>query len=85
MDDLKLLGKTENQIDSLINSVHMFSMGGGMEFGIKKVGRLILKRGKMVATEEVVLPDRQIMRQIKEDEYKYIWEYWKRIRLKKVR
>ena len=24
MDDLKLFGKTENQIDSLINSVHMF-------------------------------------------------------------
>ena len=26
MDDLKLFGKTENQIDSLINSVHMSSL-----------------------------------------------------------
>ena len=43
-DDLKLFGNTENQIDSLINSVRMFSMEVGMEFRIKKSGCLILKR-----------------------------------------
>ena len=48
---LNIFGKVENQFDSLINSVHMFSMDAGMEFGIKKCGYLILKRGKVVATE----------------------------------
>ena len=57
MDDFKLFGKTENQIDSLINSVHMFSVDVGMEFGIKKCGCLISKRGNVVATEGAVLPD----------------------------
>ena len=57
MDDLKLFGKTENQIDSLINSVDTFSMDVGMEFGMKKCGHLILKRGKVVSTEGVALPD----------------------------
>ena len=71
MGDLKLFGKTKNQIDSLINSVHMFSMDVGMEFEIKKCGCLILKRWKVIATR-VVLPDRQIMRQIAEDGYKYL-------------
>ena len=54
MDDLKLFGKTENQIDCSTNSVHMSSMYVGMEFGIKKCGCQILKRGKVVATD---LPD----------------------------
>ena len=43
-----------------------------MEFGLKKCRCVILKRGKVVATEGVVLPDRQIMRPIEEDVYKYL-------------
>ena len=33
-DDLKLFAKSQDQIDSLVNTVHMFSEGTGMEFGL---------------------------------------------------
>ena len=57
MDDLKLLGKSYEQIDSLIQTVHTFSMDIGMEFGIKKCGVLVLKRGKIIKMEGIGLPD----------------------------
>ena len=47
MDDLKLYSKSEEQIDSLIQSTHIFSTDIGMEFGIRKCGVLVLKRGKI--------------------------------------
>ena len=37
MDDLKLYGKSEKQIDSLVRTVHILSTDMGMEFGIRNV------------------------------------------------
>ena len=34
MDDLKLYSKSENALDSLIQTVKTFSIGIGMQFGI---------------------------------------------------
>ena len=51
MDDLKLFGKSYEQIDLLVRTVHRFTMDIGMEFGIKKCGVLVLKRGKIVKME----------------------------------
>ena len=44
MDDLKLFGKSYEEIDSLVQTFHILDMGTGMEFGIKKCGVLVLKR-----------------------------------------
>ena len=41
MDDLKLYGKDEAQIDSLVKLVYTFSMDIGMEFGLAKCGVVI--------------------------------------------
>ena len=38
MDHLKLFKKSNDQIDSLVNTVHTFSEDIGMEFGIRKCG-----------------------------------------------
>ena len=38
MDDLKLFGKSDDQIDSLVQTVFKFSEDIGMEFGLKKCG-----------------------------------------------
>ena len=38
MDDLKLYGKSENEIKGLVSTVEVFSQDIGMEFGIKKCG-----------------------------------------------
>ena len=36
-----------NQLDSLIQTVRIFSMNIGMKFGIEKYAVLVLKRGKL--------------------------------------
>ena len=36
MDDLKLYGKSENEIKGLVSTVEVFSQDIGMEFDIKK-------------------------------------------------
>ena len=60
MDDLKRFGKSYEQIDSLVQTVHTFSIDIGMEFGIKKCGVLVLKRGMIAKMEGVLLPDGRI-------------------------
>ena len=56
MDDLKLYGKNENQVDSLIQSVRIVSGDMRMEFGISKCATLIMKRGKVIQSEGIRLP-----------------------------
>jgi len=48
MDDLKNYGKSEHEINTLVSTVELFSTDVGMEFGTKKCGTLILKKGKAV-------------------------------------
>ena len=45
MDDLKLLAKSKNQTDSLVQTVDVFTEDISMQFGIKKCGVLITDRG----------------------------------------
>ena len=78
MDDLKLFGKSYEHIDLLVQTVHTFSTDIGIEFGIKNCGLLVLKRGKIVKMEGVVLPDVQIMRRLR-IEGTGSWAYWKQI------
>ena len=51
MDDLKLFSKSQEQIDTLVRTVHVFSTDIGMEFGMKKCGIRTMKRGKVVRCE----------------------------------
>ena len=44
MDDLKLYGQNEKQIDTLINTVRIFSQDIGMEFRISKFAVLVMKK-----------------------------------------
>ena len=64
MDDLKLFGKSYEQVDSLVQTVHTFSTAIAIEFGIKKCGMLFLKRGKIAKMEGIVIPDGQVMEEI---------------------
>ena len=75
MDDLKFFAKSKNQIDSLVQTVHIFSEDNGMKFGIKKCGVLIVERGKVIRTDGIRLPDGQHMKDID--------EIWKLIRSKR--
>ena len=67
-----LYGTDERQIDSLINTVRVFSDDIRMEFGLKKCGVVVMKRGKVVKYDEVDLPDGRRMNSVEEDGYTYL-------------
>ena len=64
MDDLKLFAKNEDQIDNLVNAVRVCSEDIKMEFGLPKCGVLIMKRGKVVKSEGISMPDGKMMKNI---------------------
>ena len=73
MDDLKLYGKSQNDITSLINTVRIYSNDIGMEFGLDKCATISLKRGKLARGEEVEMPEGDMIHGIEEnEEYKYL-------------
>lgn len=72
MDDLKLYGKNEKEINSLIQTVRIFSEDIKMEFGIDKCATVNLKRGKMYASEGIELPDGTKICDANNEGYKYL-------------
>ena len=72
MDDLKLFVKNVDQIDSLVNTVRIFSEDIKMEFGLSKCDVLNRKKGKVVESDGLCMPDGTIMRNIEEGGYKYL-------------
>ncbi|XP_063587852.1 uncharacterized protein LOC134765239 [Penaeus indicus] len=66
------LAMNEEQIDSLIQTTHIFSTDIGMEFGIKKCGILVLKRRKIVRCEGMELPNDEIIKEVGQEGYTYL-------------
>ena len=64
IDDLKLYGKSEDEVDSLARTVYLFSHDIGMEFGLKKCAVLVMKRGKVTECKGIELPDGQRIRAV---------------------
>ena len=72
MDDLKLLSKSEDQIDTLVRTVHVFSNNTGMEFAMKKCGILTMKGGKIVRCEGIWLPNSEVRKEVEKEGYTYL-------------
>jgi len=72
LDDLKLYGRNDREIESLVHTVRIFSEDIGMQFGIEKCATIKLQRGKVKHTEGIVLPNAQVIREVNEDDYKYL-------------
>ena len=73
MDDLKLYGRKEKELDSLVQTVRVFSQDIRMEFGIDKCAMIVLKRGKLVMSDGIKLPDAKEIKSMNEGEgYKYL-------------
>ena len=64
MDDLKLFSKSEEQMDTLVRTVYVFSTDIGMEFGMKKCRILTMKRGKVVRCKGIKLPNIEVMKEV---------------------
>ena len=73
MDDLKLYASNEKLLESLIQTVRVFSNDIGMEFGVEKCAVLTMKKGKMINSDGIALPNKTKMKEMKEgDSYKYL-------------
>ena len=49
-----------------------FSEDIGMEFGLKKCGMVITKKGKLVKFDGIHLPNQEIMKDVDENGYTYL-------------
>ena len=72
MGDLRLYAKSERELNPFIQTMRIFSEDVGTVFGLDKCAVLVLKRGKMVRTEGIELPDGKRMREVNLDGYKYL-------------
>lgn len=74
MDDLKLYGSNEKEINSLVHTVRVFSSDIGIDFGIEKCAVVVMKRGKLDKSEGIRLSDGRIIRSIGDDVegYRYL-------------
>ena len=73
MDDLKLYAKNERGLESLVQTVRIFSEDIGMKFGISKCATLAVERGKITNFDRISLSDGRVMKGlIKVAGYKYL-------------
>ena len=72
MDDMKLFGRSFVEIDKLVSTVYLTSADMRMEFGIRKCSVLVLKKGKIVESDGVLLPNGERMQSVEEEGYKYL-------------
>ena len=62
MDDLKLYSKSEKALDSLIQTVRIFSKDIGMQIGIDKCAMLVMKKGKIEKSDGIQLPNDKVIK-----------------------
>ena len=73
MDDIKLFGKNEKELEILIHAVRIYSQDIGIEFSIEKCPMHVIKSGKWHITDGMELPNQDIIRMLGENEtYKYL-------------
>jgi len=65
MDDLKLIAKSEEELQKEMQTVKNFSDDNHMEFGLEKCAEIAVKRGKIVHSQNFVI---DINREIQEPE-----------------
>ena len=64
MDDLKLYSGSEKGLDSLVQTVRVFSEDIGMKFGIEKCAMLVMEKGKIVESVGIEFPDGKVIKSL---------------------
>ena len=73
MDDINLFPKNENELETLMQAVRIYSQDRGMEFGIGKCAMLVMKSAKRHLTDGTELPNQVKIRTLEEKEtFKYL-------------
>ena len=72
INDLKLYRGSENQLDSLVQTVCGFSEDTGMEFGIDNFAMVVMEKREIVKSVAIELPDGKVIKSLQEGEsYNY--------------
>ncbi|MGY8822311.1 MAG: RNA-directed DNA polymerase, partial [Pseudomonadales bacterium] len=72
MDDLKLYGRNEGELERLTGVVKVFSDDIGMRFGLEKCGVLVVEKGVKKKCEGIVIPGGEMIKEVDESGYKYL-------------
>ena len=73
MDDFKLYSKKDRALDSLIQTVRIFSEDIGMEFGIDKCAMLVMQKRKIEKSDSIPLPNDKVIKSLEKGEsYKHL-------------
>ena len=74
IDDIKVITKNnEKELETLIQTVRIYSQNTGMEFDIEKCAKFIMNSGKRQAVEGIELTNQESIRTLGEKEnYKYL-------------
>ena len=56
MDDLKLFPKSERTLNSLIQTIRIFSEDIGMQFWIEKCAMLVMKKERILKSDGIEFP-----------------------------
>ena len=71
VDDLKLYGINDNQLNGLISTVKKVSDDIQMEFGLDKCAKATFKRGKKVSAEGILLNDHQLIQDLDQQVHRF--------------
>jgi hypothetical protein len=73
MDYLKLLGKSEEELQKQIQTVTTFSNDIHVEFGLDKCAKIVFKKGKLVHSQNLVVDINKEIRRLEQGKtYKYL-------------
>jgi hypothetical protein len=73
MDDLKLIAKSEEELQKQIQRIKIYSEDINMEFGLEKCTKFTFKRGKLTHFQNLVIDtNREIQELEQEKTYKYL-------------
>ena len=68
MDDLKLSSRNEKELDSLVQTIRIFSKNIGIKFGVEKYAMLVTEKGKIVKSVGTELPHGKVIKLLQEEE-----------------
>ena len=66
VDDLKLYSQSEKGLDSLVQTVCVFSEDIEMEFDIEKFAILVMEKGKKVKSVDIELPEDKVIKSLQD-------------------
>ena len=68
-----MYSRSETGMDSLVQTVRVFSEDTEMQFGIEKCAMLVMEKRKIVKSVGIELPDGKVIKSLQEGEsYKYL-------------